>query len=182
MFSVVSVPRRGRWTSDTLLESNSMQINAKTKIHCCGDEVEPGAASLHCNVNVCKTKKNLKLEQYFLKRFFLHCSTQTLPVRRTIQGRFKVISLSSTDPSQWFGISHFASNTFSKWHIYFLSLFSCNRKFRHEILEHGEHLTCVGVAWFSNWAAQRTSVSFKACSLWLEILRSCYWFRFCKEM
>lgn len=89
MFSVVCAPRRGRWTSDTLRTPNSMQINARAKIHCDAGEVEPGAASPHHNANVCeKRKTNLKLEQYFLqKEFFLHGSTQTLPVRRVIQGR-----------------------------------------------------------------------------------------------
>lgn len=66
MFSVVCVPRRGHWTSDTLLKPNSMQINAKTEIHCDADEVRPGAASLHHTVTVCG-QKTWSLNSIFYK-------------------------------------------------------------------------------------------------------------------
>lgn len=152
MFSAVCVPRRRHWTSDTLLKPNSMQINAKTKIHWDAGEVGPGAASPHRSINVC-VKEKLEAWTVFeniLSRV-LHGSSQTLPVRRMIQGRrSSLFPAQDTSHSRRFGISHFASNPFSEGRIYRTLMFSCNRKSRRELLEHREHLPCLGVACVKN--------------------------------
>lgn len=96
---------------------------------------------LHITAVTC-VKKNLKLEQYFYRCSFqgssqFHSDTAS----QTHDSGSKFISLSGVGHNGAFCISHEIRGIFQS-----IFLSSCNRKLRHELLQHGEHLTrCVSV-------------------------------------